>query len=70
MKDYVNMTTQLAIDLPTTAPLQSRPVVQPEVCPVRGRCLLAILAKNAAYACGFEQANTVDWCPKRRGVEG
>ena len=62
------MTTQLAIDLSPTAPI--RTVVQaaslPETCPVRDRCLLAILTNAPGYRCGFEQAGTVNACPKRR----
>ena len=58
------MTTQLATNLPPTKPLQSRPVIQPETCPVRAKCLLATMRPE--YLCGFEQAGTVDGCPKRR----
>ena len=73
--------TQLAIDLKPTAPLQSRPVIQPEVCPARGRCMVPCQAGTAkepqivlrplaetGLSCGFEQAGTVDWCRKQRGL--
>ena len=63
-------TTQLAINLPPRAPLRSEPAVYPlHICPVRDQCLLAILAKNDTYRCGFEQAGSVMACSKRRGLE-
>ena len=62
------MTTTLALDLSPTAPI--RTIVQaaslPETCPVRDRCLVAILAKSPDYRCGFELAGTVNACHKRR----
>ena len=62
------MNTQLQLDaIEGTAPLQSKPVIQPEVCPVRRLCLLATMRPE--YRCGFEQAGTVDGCPKRRRLE-
>jgi len=72
--------TQLAIDLPTAAPIRS--VVQsatlPETCPVRDRCLIpqrvngeiVMLPRTAEQVCGFEQAGMVRACHKRRGMEG
>ena len=61
------MTTQLAIDLPPAAPLQSEPkVTEPQTCPNRNRCLVGL---NGNYRCGFEIAGTVYACPKRRGME-
>ena len=62
------MTTQLATDLPPVAPLRSEPQVAPDLCPVRRLCLLATMRPE--YRCGFEQARTVDACPKKRRMEG
>lgn len=55
--------TQLAKDLPPVAPLRSRPF---ELCPDRGQCLRRTNITSLEYRCGFEQAGTVDKCPKRR----
>ena len=65
-------TTQLAMTIEPTAPLQSRPIVAVPlyICPVRDRCLAEILAKNDAYRCGFEQAGSVMACQKREQFRG
>ena len=62
------MTTQLAFDITPKAPLQSVPVILNE-CPVRDRCLASILEQNDRYKCGFEQAGSVNACPKRKRME-
>ena len=63
------MTTQLATDLPPVAPLRSEISTALYICPGRDKCLLAILAKNDAYRCGFEQAGSVMACQKHRRME-
>ena len=49
---------------------QNEPTAAMRECPVRSRCLLDILTNSAGYRCGFEQAGTVEACPKRRRLEG
>ena len=73
------MTTQLAIDLKPTAPLQARPIAAPlYICPVRDKCLIPCRGKEritqrprsvADVPCGFEQAGSVMACHKREGLE-
>jgi hypothetical protein len=67
------MITQLTLEsVEGAAPPQSTPAItEPlHVCPVRDKCLVAILAKNNRYRCGWEQVRSVWACPKRRGLEG
>ena len=75
------MTTQLAFDITPKAPLKSMPVILNE-CPVRDRCLVPVnvgTKKNPRIEprplsstdmlCGFEQAGSVNACPKRKRLE-
>ena len=60
------METQLAIPTEPIAPLQSTPTTSPlHTCPARDRC-----HDYTGYRCGFEQAGTVEACPKRKRMEG
>ena len=75
--------TQLATDISPIAPLQSAPVTEPlHTCPVRSRCMMTMAIKvggtqqiverprsEVGTSCGFEQADTVAACPKRRRME-
>ena len=56
------MTTQLATNIKPVAPLRSKPF---ELCPDRDKCLRRTNITSLEYRCGFEQAGTVNKCPKR-----
>ena len=62
---------------------QIEPTTTTHECPVRSRCMMTMAIKaggaqqiverprsEVGTSCGFEQADTIAACPKKRGLEG